>query len=47
MAQNGVTFYDACYLALAEETKSILVTTDAKFAEKMGPSKSICLLKDL
>jgi predicted nucleic acid-binding protein len=47
MAQNGVTFYDACYLAIAEETKSILVTADAKFALKMGHPKSICLLKDL
>ena len=47
MEQNGVTFYDACYLALAEETKSILVTADAKFAEKMGHPKSLCLLKDL
>jgi predicted nucleic acid-binding protein len=47
MARNGVTFYDACYLALAKETKSILVTADAKFAGKMGPSKSICLLQDL
>ena len=47
MARNGVTFYDACYLALAEETKSILVTADAKFAGKMGNLKSICLLQDL
>ena len=47
MAHNGVTFYDACYLALAEETESILVTADEKFAEKMGRPKSVCLLKDL
>jgi predicted nucleic acid-binding protein len=47
MARYGVTFYDACYLALAEETKSILVTADAKFTEKMGHRKSVCLLKDL
>ena len=47
MARNGVTFYNACYLALAEETKSILVTADAKFAGKMGHAKSICLLQDL
>ena len=47
MARNGVTFYDACYLALAEETKSILVTADAKFAGKMGHTKSVRLLQDL
>ena len=47
MARNGVTFYDACYLALAEETKSILVTADANFAGKMGYTKSVCLLQDL
>ncbi|MGO9016787.1 MAG: type II toxin-antitoxin system VapC family toxin [Syntrophobacteraceae bacterium] len=47
MSQNGVTFYDACYLALAEETMCILVTADAKFAEKMGHPKSVCLLEDL
>ena len=47
MARNGVTFFDACYLALAEETKSILVTADAKFAAKMGHTKSVCLLQDL
>jgi len=46
MAVNKVTFYDACYLAVAEETKSILVTADAKFAVKMGHPKSICLLDD-
>ncbi|MFZ2446610.1 MAG: type II toxin-antitoxin system VapC family toxin [Syntrophobacteraceae bacterium] len=47
MARHGVTFYDACYLALAEETKSILVTADAKFAGKMGQTHSVCLLNDL
>ncbi len=47
MSQNRVTFYDACYLALAEETGSILVTADTKFAEKMGQPKSVCLLEDL
>jgi predicted nucleic acid-binding protein len=47
MARNGVKFYDACYLALAEETKSILVTADANFAGKMSHTKSVCLLQDL
>lgn len=47
MAENEVTFYDASYLAVAEETKSILVTADAKFAEKMNRPQSICLLRDL
>lgn len=44
MAHHGVTLYDACYLAVAEETKSILVTADLKFLEKMQHPKSICLL---
>jgi len=47
MARNGVTFYDACYLALAEETGSVLVTADAKFAEKMGHPKAVRLLVDI
>jgi predicted nucleic acid-binding protein len=46
-AQNGVTFYDASYLALAEETESVLVTADVKFAEKMSHPASVRLLKDL
>ncbi len=47
MERHGVTFYNACYLTLAEETKSILVTADAKFAEKMNYPKSLRLLKNL
>lgn len=47
MARNGVTFYDACYLALAEETQGTLVTADARFVEKMDRPKSVRLLKDL
>jgi predicted nucleic acid-binding protein len=47
MLQNGVLFYDACYLALAEGTGSILVSADANFAEKMRRPESVCLLQDL
>jgi len=47
MAEQNVTFYDACYLAVANETKSILVTADSRFAEKMQNQGSICLLRDL
>jgi predicted nucleic acid-binding protein len=47
MAEKGVTFYDACYLAVAMETRSILVTADSKFAEKMKKQGSICLVGDL
>jgi predicted nucleic acid-binding protein len=39
MSQRGVTFHDACYLAVAEETKSILVAADVKSSEKMGHPK--------
>lgn len=47
MVKNGVTFYDACYLAVAVETNSILVTADLKFAEKMRRPETVCLLQDL
>lgn len=47
MAQYGVTFYDASYLALAEETESVMVTADVKFAAKMNHPESVRLLKDL
>ena len=47
MNKHGVTFYDASYLALAQETQGTLVTADKKFARKMGASDHVCLLKDL
>ena len=47
MRQNEVTFYDACYLAVAFEIMATLVTTDESFTEKMGKTERICLVKDL
>jgi predicted nucleic acid-binding protein len=47
MAENGVTFYDACYLAVSEETRCILITADTKSAQRMRHQGSICLLRDL
>jgi predicted nucleic acid-binding protein len=47
MKQNGVTFYDAAYLAVAVGAEGILVTADERFASKMRNQASVCLLKDL
>ena len=47
MQQNEITFYDACYLAVAFEIQACLVTADERFTEKMGKTEHICLLKDL
>lgn len=47
MAEAGVTFYDAAYLAVAVETGGIMVTADEKFARKLKDDKHICLLKNL
>ncbi|NTV42094.1 MAG: type II toxin-antitoxin system VapC family toxin [Syntrophobacteraceae bacterium] len=47
MKQNGVTFYDAAYLAAAVETGGILITADSKLSEKMRHMESIRLLSDL
>jgi predicted nucleic acid-binding protein len=47
MKTKGVTFYDASYLALAVESKGILVTADEKFARKMENEGDICVLKNL
>jgi predicted nucleic acid-binding protein len=32
---HGITFYDASYLAVAEQRKAILVTADRKFARRL------------
>lgn len=42
-----VTFYDACYLAVAVKTGAVLVTTDEEFVKKMGKGESLAALKDL
>ena len=47
MKQNGVTFYDAAYLAAAVETGGILVTADSKFSDRMRHMESIRLLSEL
>jgi len=47
MRENGVSFYDASYLAVAEEMQAKLITADEKFARKMSKTVSTCLLRDL
>lgn len=47
MKTNKVTFYDACYLAVAAETGAVLVTADEKFVKKMDKGEPIMALKDL
>ena len=47
MRQKKITFYDASYLAVAFEIKGTLITADEKFAEEMGKTNRICLLKNL
>ena len=47
MRQKKITFYDASYLAVAFEVQGTLITADEKFAEKMGKTNRICLLKNL
>lgn len=47
MKENRVTFYDAAYLAAAVEVEAILITADARFAERMRHTGSIRLLNDL
>ena len=44
MEQNGVTFYDASYLAVAFEIQATLVTADEKFVKKMRKTERLCLL---
>jgi len=47
MKKYKVTFYDASYLAVAQEIQAILITADEKFIKKIGKMNQICLLKDL
>ena len=47
MKDKGVTFYDASYLAVAQEVNATLITADAAFLKKMGKDARISLLKDL
>ena len=47
MRDSKITFYDASYLAVAQEIGADLVTADAKIAAKMDEKVNICLLKDM
>ena len=47
MRRKNVTFYDASYLAVAFEVEGTLITADEKFADEMGKTNRICLLKNL
>jgi predicted nucleic acid-binding protein len=45
LAQNhGVTFYDASYLAVAEERNAVLVTADSKFFRRLPAGLAVELL---
>ncbi len=46
MKEQQVTFYDAAYLAAAYATDAVLLTSDAKFLEKMKNDERICLLSE-
>jgi predicted nucleic acid-binding protein len=41
---HGLTFYDASYLAVAEESKAVLVTADGKFYRRLPPGFAAELL---
>ncbi len=47
MRTKGVTFYDATYLAVAYDTKAMLVTADERFVKKIGKSDHLSLLKSI
>jgi len=42
---HGLTFYDASYLAVAEEKKAILVTADGKFYRRLPAGLPVELLE--
>jgi predicted nucleic acid-binding protein len=41
---HGLTFYDAAYLAVAEERKAVLVTADNKFYRRLPAELAVELL---
>lgn len=45
--RHGVTFYDACYHALALTLNAVFVTADAKYVSKAAKSGHVTVLKDL
>jgi predicted nucleic acid-binding protein len=42
---HGLTFYDASYLAVAEEEKTVLVTADGKFYRRLPAGLPVALLE--
>ena len=44
VADHGVTFYDASYLAVAMALGGTLVTADSAFVRKVGPRPGLALL---
>jgi predicted nucleic acid-binding protein len=42
---HGVTFYDASYLAVAEDREAVLVTADAKFYRRLPAGLAVQLLE--
>ena len=47
MKTKNVSFYDAAYLAAAQEVGAVLVTADEKFVKKMDSHEPMIRLKDL
>lgn len=45
--RNKITFYDAAYLALAQERQLFFVTADLKFYQKVEDLPQVLLLRDL
>ncbi|MBV8203015.1 MAG: type II toxin-antitoxin system VapC family toxin [Acidobacteria bacterium] len=43
-SRHGITFYDASYLAVAEEVKAILLTADARFLRRLPDGLPVRLL---
>jgi len=42
--KHGITFYDASYLAVAEDRKGVLVTADSKFYRRLPADLAVELL---
>ncbi len=42
--KHGITFYDASYLAVAEDCQAVLVTADSKFHRRLPADLAVELL---
>ena len=42
--KHGITFYDASYLAVAEDREAVLVTADRKFYRRLPAALAVELL---